>query len=300
MDDFTGYFSERALGPHLRVEEEIPVTAWDGIRLLISSRVEDRSFGSEYPEYCPDGDGGIIGVDKSSFWTAMKADLPHLTDYVTPSPGLGGKPPTPYIFDMIEFCYRIVHKPTEGNKHYYYTHLQFDLEEGQREFAESIERILSGNRLAYRLTDAGKIERVESLIIGEQIQAAIFKTGDKELDRLLEAARTQFFSHETDVDVRCDALKELWNAWERLKTLGGTDKKNTAARMVKDAAGADSPKFEEHLDNEAHELTKIGNDLRIRHTETYKEPIVNSAHVDYLFHRLFSFIWLVLETKEKQ
>jgi hypothetical protein len=33
------------------------------------------------------------------------------------------------------------------------------------------------------------------------------------------------------------------------------------------------------------ELTEIGNRFMVRHTETDKIPITESAHVDYLFHR---------------
>ncbi|MFC0130687.1 hypothetical protein [Ralstonia solanacearum] len=42
------------------------------------------------------------------------------------------------------------------------------------------------------------------------------------------------------------------------------------------------------------QLTEIGNKFMIRHTETDKVPIVESAQVDYLFHRMFAFIRLVL------
>jgi len=34
----------------------------------------------------------------------------------------------------------------------------------------------------------------------------------------------------------------------------------------------------------------------IRHTETTKTPITKSAHVDYLFHRMFSIIRLLLRS----
>ena len=53
--------------------------------------------------------------------------------------------------------------------------------------------------------------------------------------------------------------------------------------------------FRTRLDQEARELTDIGNTFMIRHTETDKVPIVDSAHVDYLFHRMFSIIRLLLK-----
>jgi len=43
------------------------------------------------------------------------------------------------------------------------------------------------------------------------------------------------------------------------------------------------------------ELTEIGNKFMIRHAETDKVPIVESAHVDYFFQRMFSLIRLLLK-----
>ena len=43
------------------------------------------------------------------------------------------------------------------------------------------------------------------------------------------------------------------------------------------------------------QLTDIGNNFMIRHTEVTKPPITESIHVDYLFHRLFSFIRMLLQ-----
>lgn len=50
----------------------------------------------------------------------------------------------------------------------------------------------------------------------------------------------------------------------------------------------------EHLGREAMELSDMGNKLMIRHTETDKEAIAQSSQVDYLFHRMFAMISLLL------
>jgi hypothetical protein len=64
--------------------------------------------------------------------------------------------------------------------------------------------------------------------------------------------------------------------------------------LLKKAAA--EPNFCKTLHNEALELTRIGNDFTIRHSETYKVPLELSEHVDYLFHRLFALIRLLLRT----
>ncbi len=48
------------------------------------------------------------------------------------------------------------------------------------------------------------------------------------------------------------------------------------------------------IEKEARELTEIGNSFMIRHTETNKVAIEGSANVDYLFHRMFALILLLL------
>ena len=55
--------------------------------------------------------------------------------------------------------------------------------------------------------------------------------------------------------------------------------------------------FRETLEAEATELTRIGNTFRIRHSETSQTPLENDTHVDYLFHRLFGLIHLLLKSR---
>jgi len=58
-----------------------------------------------------------------------------------------------------------------------------------------------------------------------------FKTGDGELDRLLETAREKFFNK--SLDVRKEGLEKLWDAWERLKTVeAGKDQKAQATAPI--------------------------------------------------------------------
>jgi hypothetical protein len=54
------------------------------------------------------------------------------------------------------------------------------------------------------------------------------------------------------------------------------------------------PVLRTKIDEEARELTEIGNTFMIRHTETDKIPVVESAQVDYFFHRMFAMVRLLL------
>jgi len=134
--------------------------------------------------------------------------------------------------------------------------------------------------------------RLAPPVLGDVLTHASFKTGDNELDHLLEKSRRKFL--DPDLAIRREALEALWDAWERLKTLGGVDKKAGISALLDAAAGSSSPRVRVALEQEAAALTKLGNELRIRHSETDREAIANHAHIDYLYHRLFALIFAIL------
>ena len=169
---------------------------------------------------------------------------------------------------------------------------------GRRNFTEDVNRIFARNGLAYTLTSEGRVERPGPPVLREELASTEFVTGNSELDRLLESARRKFLS--PNEEIRREALLELWDAWERLKTTGvGPNKKDQITSLLDDAAGSALPKFRARLETEALELTSIGNSHQIRHTEVTQEKIENGEHIDYVFHRLFSMIHLILNTPGK-
>lgn len=122
-------------------------------------------------------------------------------------------------------------------------------------------------------------------------RGAVFRTGDATLDHLLEDARRKFLSpREED---RRDALEKLWDTFERIKTLEpGKDKRaQTDAFLDRVTSRA---VYRSALGTEAKELSDLGKNLRIRHSETDKEEIESSEQVDYLFERLFGLVRLLL------
>jgi hypothetical protein len=131
----------------------------------------------------------------------------------------------------------------------------------------------------------------DSPALRRQLADSVFKSGDAKLDELLENAQTKFLSG--DPELRKEAIEKLWDGWERLKTLEpGKDKKDSV-RILLDKATSE-PTFRRTLDDEAIQLTSIGNNYMIRHAEVGKAPITSVGQVDYLFYRMFSLIRLLM------
>jgi hypothetical protein len=284
------YFSEGELGPRPRTSEELSEAVWGAIVALIWSRLADGSFGNFYGIECDDG-GAIYRVDEQAFSLALRGEVPEIPWPLVPDAAPSILP----MFDLIQFCYQSVAKPIIRSVHTYFGHSHFDFDpvEGRAIFRNDVNRVFSRNGIAYELTAEGGIVRTGPAVLREELLRFTFSTGDGDLDRMLEAARKNFSN--PDLSVRDDALEKLWDAWERIKTLEipGKGNKQASAAQLLDKASSE-PNFRKLLEEEARKLTEIGNTFRIRHTEAYNTPIERREHIDFLFHRLFAMIRLVL------
>ncbi len=112
-------------------------------------------------------------------------------------------------------------------------------------------------------------------------------TQDKELNELIEEAKNRFISNDKQV-----AIEKLWDAFERLKTYfdNGKKKKQSADKVLEIISDSFDKDF---LENEFKNLTKVGNNYRIRHHETDKSELQNE-HINYFFFRMLSLIDLCL------
>ena len=198
-----------------------------------------------------------------------------------------------HAFDLLEFAYEYVALPNAYDSHSYWghSHYTYDREAGRGRFTEDVNRIFERQGLAFEVAH-GEVTRMAPTGLQEALAETVFKTGDADLDRFLETAREKFLNK--SLDVRKEGLEKLWDAWERLKTVEpGKDKKAQATALLDKASN--EPNLRARLEKEAMELTEIGNKFMVRHTETDKIPITESAHVDYLFHRMFAIIRLLLK-----
>lgn len=293
------YFSDREHGPRPRTVEEIGSDVWEGLFALIQSRVNDGSFGFRFPLTCHDG-SAPYGCNETNFWSVARAHVPDLLraedrEHGLTVPRQDDPPPTLAVLDFLEFCFDNLAQPHQQEYHPFFQHwhLTFDQDAGRDQYRQEINEVFARNGLVFDLTEEGRIERLAPVGLREALSQAIFSTGDAILDDLLETARGRYLS--PDEAERRVALEKLWDAFERIKTLEHPEKR-TGASLILDKAAPSSPKLRQALERDAREeLTKLGNELMIRHHETDKEPIAASEHIDYLFGRMFSLVRLLLK-----
>ena len=293
----TDYFSDRQFGSNPRIEEEIDQVAWDGILSLIQIKIDDGSLAYGFPSHCPDGNA-IEGTNRSAFSARVRAEIhdlagEHSFSWAPPPDSL---PSTLAILDFIQLIARNIGEPNQVGWHDFFSHhhLKLNREAGLKKFVENINRIFSRNGLAYELSESGAIERTVPAPMADLVNRTSFRTGDNDLDGLLDTAISRFLSPKPEA--RQDALEKLWDAFERLKTIeGGKDKKARATALIDRAISADFPVFRSVVETEFKTMTKVGNELRIRHVEVGHERVGETGEKDYLFMRLYSLVWLMLK-----
>lgn len=286
-------FTERRGEARPRVVEALDENARAALLHLFVARVDEQWFGYTFPVKCPDG-YAYAGTDLGKLRQTIRGYglLWPSEDLDSSNPPADGP-----IFDLIEFGYEFIAEAQDPSLHSYFSHshYSYDRENGREKFAHDVNRIFERNGIAFKLEN-GEIVRIAPAFLHESLDQAVFKTRDTELDKLLEASREKFLNR--SLAMRRESLEKLWDAWERLKTIeAGKDKKASAKALLDKATS--EPTLRQRLEDEARALTEIGNTFMIRHTETNKIPIVQSEHVDYLFHRLFSMIRLLLRTSNR-
>lgn len=300
------YFSDKEKGPVPRNINDISTTVWAGLVSYINTLVSKGYFGKDFPEECPDHQG-CIGTDEHNFKAALQAEIPQmawpLATEVQDDSSLGSWSRTrvPFVpdyldvMDLLQFCYRHVAIPVEGHYHSFFNHYHiqdFIVDAGRNDFRERVNTIFARNGLAYEFQASGEITRLLSpgLI---QMMASVNVPAEVELQSMLVRANAKILN--VDVQVRYDAVKELWDFWERLKSVNNPSNKKESVKLLLDAA-ADTPEFRAVLEVEAKCLTDIGNAYFIRHTEMTQVKIQESDHIEYLYQRMFSLIHLLMKT----
>ncbi len=256
------YFSEREQGLPPQDKEHITKSFWDGFAALISQYINNGSFAEVFPVNCEDAPVPVA-VDTNALFSLLVAEIPSINPCPLNSNDL---PDTLSALDVIQFFYHHVSKPTR-RYHPFFRHydlLFFDKEAGREDYRKDVNRLFRRNNLAFELKANGEIERLGPIILRDILARTIFRSEDQELNELLDDARKNI--SDPDLAMRRIAVEKLWDAWERLKTLGGPNKKQQINDLLTRAISL--AELRDRIEQEAQELTEIGNKFRIRHSET--------------------------------
>lgn len=312
------YFSDRETGLKPQMLVHIDMSVWQALISLIEQRISDGSLGYKFPRYCEDGDD-VCGTNSNDFWVRAKAEVPDVfptkqelaqeddpfakryrTQPSIPSDSV--LPNTIAILDFLEFVAKNMGLVGSRSYHPYWKHydLSFDRDAGDaglENFKNEINTIFRRNQIAFEMDENGKIQRVLGAAVGHAIGRMHFQTGDEDLNNLLNRAVDHFLK--PDSQARQDALEKIWDAFERLKTLGPGKDKKTQVNALVSSISHDSQFLKIQLDAEFNALTEIGNETRIRHSETNRENIPDDEWREYLFMRMHSLIVLALSKQNK-
>lgn len=286
------YYSERVGAAPPRPDPTISPGFWAGFTALVTAGIHDGSFAQRYPEHCFEHPLPVA-TDSDALGAAFIAHNPHVP---WPLQHLA-VPNTLHVLDAIEFFAGLVSHPVKRAYHDFGRHhhiLSFDPELGFAKYRTEINTMLRRCGHPFELDDQARVRRLVPPVIREELARVGFQTGDSALDELLETACAKFGS--PDSRIRTEALEKLWDAWERLKTLLPGDKKTSVKALL--ASVVSEPMLRQRIDAEARELTDIGNAFMIRHHETNRVEITDSNHVDYLFHRMFALIAMIVRSRE--
>ncbi len=292
------YYSDRVGTPAARTSDTIGASVWAGVVAQIQAQVASGGLAQRFPELCPDG-ALPVAANEKMLAAALQAEVPA-TSWPLETMQLSDDkftydswaPETSVALDVIEFFSKSISKAIQGSYHPYFKHyhLTFDVEQGKAEFRESMNLIFERNGLAFELNEAGMIERLLNPILAEALQTTTFHTADATLNGMLDESVAKI--RNPRAHILKEALERLWDAWERLKSIRDADKK-ISTKILLDMASAE-PNFREILEQDARQMTDVGNKFQIRHTETDKIPISDKDQIDYLFHRLFGLIAMIL------
>jgi hypothetical protein len=306
----TEYFSDKELGEKQPIIEEISTDVWNGIVAIFEEYKTNNYFSFSFPEKCHDNNSLIVGFNEELFNDRVKAEIPNLIIPVErkqivndSSTGWNIEETTTndkvlYVdkyptLDFIEFLCRNFKTPLKKDYHDFFKHYHLGFEddfEQKRMFREKLNQLFQRNGIVYILE--GNCQIIRS--IPKELTGLIknYKTNDERLNVLINNSIEKLKS--VKFEERLIALQMIWDAFERMKTYYTELKKKQSIEKLLELASEGNTDTREELNKEANELTRIGNEFEIRHSETDKKQIKPVEFIDFLFFRMLSFINLIV------
>ena len=198
------------------------------------------------------------------------------------------------VLNIVEFLYRYLKKPTEYREEWEDSYssehpVKFDVRKGRLEYTIQVNAMFERFNHPYRL-QKGMIARKGSDVLDASIASLDLQTDDQHLLRLLNSALESF--HDRSGKRKLEGLQSIVNAFERLKTLAGQDKRASVAKVIEGLAGDSGIQacFEAHF----RDLTSLANAHTIRHHESDKVVLDDEVLIEYLFYGYYNLVRLIM------
>ena len=273
----------------------------------------ERYYGNlayVFPEYCPDYNNVVCGVDLNKFFQYVHVRIPDLFY----NEGYGGVQIVPFadpsenqqyaLLDLIEYIakYLKTNKPIQFHEYFQHYHLSFiDDNKAFDEFRRGINEVFQMTGLSYKMTENKQIERITELdSVVDEALVVITKVKEPGLKELVEES-VGFYKSPLPANHKV-ATEKMWDALERIKTIymeEGLDKKKSSEKLIGLISNGNED-FKDLFNTEYKTLTDIGNKFRIRHHETDKVDINDDRYYDYFYNRCLSLIVMSLRFIEKK
>ena len=194
--------------------------ALDDLKELFQRVYENLSeagyFDEDFGFWCVDADhipGKVTDVKLEIFLKIRKKNLWPIPEFIE-------RYSEDDFFDIIEFLYRHVSKPIDGNYHGWNNcgmHWEtFNKAEGQKEFKEKINEILGMYRGEYELSEKGEILAKPDIGFEKIFEADIPST-EKSVTERIDSAIRHYRRHGSTLDNRRQAVRDLADVLEYLR-----------------------------------------------------------------------------------
>lgn len=125
------------------------------------------------------------------------------------------------LFDMIEFLYDNVSKPTRRHYHDYSScgwHCsEFDRDEGRSEFRQKVNRLLKAYDSGFELSERGEVLALAPTGFEPLLEAELPVEDEENISARVDAAIQKFRRHRASVEDRKDAVRDLADVLEYLR-----------------------------------------------------------------------------------
>lgn len=172
----------------------------------------------------------------------------------------------------------------------YFNNQEVDIEEAKKTLRQELTLACSEDDIE-DLSDVFDVDINSSLLFNKEIN-----TDDNILNGDIEKAKELYLKGDLQL-----AMEKIWDAFERIKSYYGKDKRDSAKTIVsilsdeiksaKNSLNTDENSL--FFEKELRELTELGNNYKIRHSEKNKPVINNYFTQEYLFFRVLNLINLI-------